>query len=161
MTALLTREKALIFRITHRDNIPWLMANGAHGKNAHVSDPKFVSIGNPELIDKRHHRPVTCSPFGTLSDYVPFYFTPHSPMLYNIKTGYGGIRKRSNEEIVILVSSLSVLKARDVSFVFTDRHAYLSAAQFFSDPSMLYPAHAIIRNSVGVMTRKLSVTSSQ
>ena len=133
----LSKEKALIFRIIHRDNIPWLIANGVHCKNSQVRDPEFVSIGNLELIDKRHHRTVTCPPFGTLSDYVPFYFTPHSPMLYNIKTGYGGIRKRFNEEIVILVSSLPVLKSLGAPFVFTDRHAYLSAAQFHSDLSML------------------------
>jgi hypothetical protein len=137
MALALSQDKALIFRITHRDNLRWMIVNGVHCKNSTMLDPNFVSIGNAELIDKRHHRPVPCSPFGTLSDYVPFYFTPHSPMLYNIKTGYGGIRKRSNDEIIILVSALTALTARDISFVFTDRHAYLSAAQFFSDLSML------------------------
>ena len=51
----LSKEKALIFRIIHRDNIPWLIANGVHCKNSQVRDPEFVSIGNLELIDKRHH----------------------------------------------------------------------------------------------------------
>lgn len=54
-------------------------------------------------------------------------------MLLNIKTGWGGITKRANEEIVILVSSLHFLKNKSISFVFTDRHAYLQAARFFSD----------------------------
>lgn len=137
MALTLSQDKALIFRITHRNNLPWMIANGIHCKNSNVLDPNFVSIGNAELIDKRHHRSVSCTPFGTLSDYVPFYFTPHSPMLYNIKTGYGGIRKRSDSEIVILVSALPMLTKQNVRFVFTDRHAYLSAAQFFSDLSML------------------------
>ena len=137
MALALSEDKALIFRITHRDHLAWMMANGIHCKNSGVKDPHFVSIGNPELIDKRHHRPVTCAPFGTLSDYVAFYFTPHSPMLYNIKTGYGGIRRRSNDEIVILVTNLTALQTRKISFVFTDRHAYLNAAQFFSDLSQL------------------------
>lgn len=57
-------------------------------------------------------------------------------MLYNIKTGRG-VPKRDNEEIVIMVSSLYKLKERDISFVFTDRHAYLSAAQYSSDLSQL------------------------
>jgi hypothetical protein len=61
------------------------------------------------------------APGGYLSDYVPFYLTPHSPMLFNIKTGYNGIRKRSNDEIVILVSSLPTLAVKGVPFLFTDR----------------------------------------
>jgi hypothetical protein len=71
------------------------------------------------------------------SDYVPFYFTPFSPMMYNIKTGWGGIKKRENHEIVIMVSSLARLAERQVQFLFTDRHAYLAAAQFYSDLSRL------------------------
>lgn len=133
----LSEDKALIFRITHRDNLSWMMANGIHCMKSGVTDPGFVSIGNPELIDKRHHRSVPCAPFGTLGDYVPFYFTPHSPMLYNIRTGFGGIRKRANSEIVILVTTLRALEARHIPFVFTDRHAYLNAARFFSDLSQL------------------------
>jgi hypothetical protein len=54
-------------------------------------------------------------------------------MMYNIKTGWGGIRRRENEEIVIVASSLHLLSARGVQFLFTDRHAYLAAAQFYSD----------------------------
>jgi hypothetical protein len=102
-----------------------------------VFDPKYVNIGNPELIDKRNGRSVSGPLKGTLSDFVPFYFTPYSPMLYNIKTGYGGIKKRSNDEIVILVSSLHKLSKKGVPFIFTDRHAYLEAANFYSDLSDL------------------------
>jgi hypothetical protein len=76
---------------------------------------------------------VPCGPGGTLGDYVPFYFTPFSPMLYNIKTGYNGIAKQPIEDIVILVSSLHYLKKKGVPFVFTDRHAYLKLAQFSDD----------------------------
>jgi|SRR6185312_14684530 len=128
----LNPTKALIFRIVHRDNMAWIFDNGLHCKSSRTTDPRYVDIGNAELIDKRRHHPVPCSPGGVLSDYVPFYFTPFSPMLYNIKTGYGGIRKRDNDEIVILASSLYKLKEREIRFVFTDRHAYLATAQYYS-----------------------------
>lgn len=111
----------------------WVFDNGLHCSNSEMVDPNYVSIGNPELIEKRKHHQVECPPGGTLGDYVPFYFTPFSPMLLNIKTGWNGIRKRGNEEIVILASSLYTLKEKKVPFLFTDRHAYLTAAQFFSD----------------------------
>jgi hypothetical protein len=54
-------------------------------------------------------------------------------MLLNITTGWGGIRKREKAEIVIMVASLHDLEKRNVPFLFTDRHAYLVAVQFYSD----------------------------
>ena len=137
MSGSLTQEKALTFRIAHRDNVPWIMANGMHCRNSTIRDPNFVTIGNSDLIDKRHSRQVPCHPRGTLSDYVPFYFTPFTPMLLNIKTGFNGVRQRQLDEIVIFVSSLPKLRAEGVPFLFTDRHAYLATAQFSDDLAML------------------------
>jgi hypothetical protein len=119
----LTAERALIFRITHRDNIPWILANGLHCRNSNRLDPNFVSIGNASLINDRQRVIVRSPPGGTLSDYIPFYFTSHSVMLYNIKTGYRGVQQRRNDEIVILVSSLPKLIEDQITFVFTDQHA--------------------------------------
>jgi hypothetical protein len=129
----LNPKKALIFRIVHRDNIPWILNEGLHCKNSLTVDPGFVVIGNEDLIQRRSIHRVLCYPWGVLSDNIPFYFTPLSPMFYNINTGWNGIRQRRNEEIVILVSSLYKLRARDVPFIFTDRHAYLAAALYSSD----------------------------
>lgn len=133
MSKDLNPEKALIFRITHRDNFPWILNNGLHCRSSESFDPSFVNIGNLELIDKRQNRVVDISPGGTLSDYVPFYFTPFSPMMFNINTGHAGIAKRPNGEIVILVSSLHKLVEDGRVFVFSDRHAYLQTARFSAD----------------------------
>jgi hypothetical protein len=75
-------------------------------------------------------RIVPISPGGTLADYIPFYFTPFSPMLLNIKTGKLGVVQRPMSEIAILVSSLPKLKELAIPFVFTERHAVLEAAEF-------------------------------
>lgn len=128
----LTAEKALIFRITHINNVPWILRHGLHCKNSGVQDPDFVRIGNLELIQRRTARNVPVQPGGTLADYIPFYFTPFSMMMYNIKTGYGGIRQFPNAEIVIMVSSLRGLADHGLATVFSDRHAYLQTAQFFT-----------------------------
>ena len=133
----LTPENALIFRITHRSNIPWILENGLHCGTSTVQDPNFINIGNPEIIERRTRRVVEIAPGGSLAEYVPFYFTPFSPMLYNIKTGWGGIQKRNNDEIVVIVSSLLALEQHGVTYVYTDRHAYLKAARFCSDRSQL------------------------
>lgn len=125
-------SKALIFRITHIANVPWLLAHGLHCRNSACRDPEFREIGNPDLIAKRTTRPVPVLPGGTLADYIPFYFTPYSPMLYNIKTGYNGMRKTPMAEIVFLVSSLRHVAAAGHRFVFTDRHAYLQTACYYN-----------------------------
>jgi hypothetical protein len=52
-------------------------------------------------------------------------------MLYNIKTGYN-VPHVPNGKIMILVSSLPRLVELNIDFIFTDRHAYLSTAQFFN-----------------------------
>jgi len=121
-------EKALIFRITHIENVPWIIANGLHCGNSATLDPNYREIGNPELIVKRANRAVPIPPGGTLSDYIPFYFTPCSPMLFNIKTGHNGMKQTPMPEIALLVSSLHKLADQGISFVFTDRHAYLRTA---------------------------------
>lgn len=92
----LNAKKALIWRIVHCDNLLWILDNGLHCGNSGVQAPGWVGIGNPELIDKRANHSVPLLPGGFLNDYVPFYFTPFSPMLWNIHTGWGGIQRRPN-----------------------------------------------------------------
>jgi hypothetical protein len=129
----LNAQRGLIFRIVHRHNVPWILDNGMHCRTSAVQAPDYRTIGNPDLIDKRQHRAVPIPPAGTLSDYVPFYFTPYSPMMFNIKTGYAGVTKVPNEEISIFVSSLPRVAEVGGVFVFSDRHAYLKTARFFND----------------------------
>jgi ssDNA thymidine ADP-ribosyltransferase DarT-like protein len=133
MSKDLNPTKALIFRIMHRSNVPWMLDHRVHCRSSNEVDPNYVNIGNPDLIEKRRTHPVRHEMGGTLSDYVPFYFTPFSPMMYNIKTGWNGIQQRRNDEIVILVSSLFRLRDLGLPFLFTDMHAYLAAATFYSD----------------------------
>jgi ssDNA thymidine ADP-ribosyltransferase, DarT len=124
--ATLGPEANRIFRITHVDNVPWILEHGLHCESSMVRDPNFVPIGMANLIQKRQTRPVAIGPGGLLSDYVPFYFTPSSIMLLNVKTGYNDVIKRPNDEIVILVSSLERLTEHGTRFVFTNGHAYLA-----------------------------------
>ena len=133
MSTNLNSDKALIFRLIHCDNLPWILDHGLHAKNGEKMDPNYRNIGNPDLIDKRSRRAVPIPPGGTLSDYVPFYFTPFSIMMLNIKTGYGGVRHVPNREIAILVSSLRRIQELGIPFVFTNQHAYPAAAEYFND----------------------------
>jgi len=129
----LNPEKALIWRIIHRDNLPWILDNGLHCGNSGVSSANWVHIGNPELTEKRATHPVPIAPGGSLNDYVPFYFTPFSVMLKNIHSGWGGIPQCANDEIIILASSLPHLQRQSVPFVYTNSHAYYAWAEFYRD----------------------------
>lgn len=129
----LNPAKALIFRIAHVDCVPWILEHGLHCRNSPNQDPNYINIGSRELIEKRARKAVPIPPGGTLSDYVPFYFTPFSIMMYNIHTGYGGITRRENREIVIFVSSLHRVQELGLSFVFTNQHAYAADTDYFGD----------------------------
>lgn len=126
---LISRERALLFRITHVRNLPWLLRNGLHAASG-SRNPDFVPIGNPELIGKRTRRAVRIPPGGTLDDYVPFYFTPYSPMLWNVLSGQGGMPARKPEELAFLISSIDKLQETGVHCIATDAHAYSGEAQF-------------------------------
>lgn len=128
----LNAEKALIWRIVHRDNIPWILENGLHCQNSQVLAPDYVTIGNSDLIDKRRQHEIPIAPGGTLADYVPFYFTPFSMMLFNIYTGRN-VARRDNDEIVFLVSSLHRVQELGLRFVFTDAHAFLSYTSYYNE----------------------------
>jgi hypothetical protein len=128
----LNPEKALIWRIVHRDNLPWILDNGLHCANSEVQSPQYVNIGNVDLIDKRRSRQVPVAPEGVLADYVPFYFTPFSVMMQNIHSGWS-VQQRTNDEIVILVSSLYRVVELGLPFVFTNAHAYPDWTDYYSD----------------------------
>lgn len=128
----LTAENALIFRITHKNNLPWILGNGLHSRSSSNQDSNFVNIGMTDLIDKRKSWQVPRQPGGTLSDYVPFYFTPRSMMAFNIYTGRNA-PQRDNAEIVILVTSLLRLREKAVPFLITDKHACANNTHYSDD----------------------------
>jgi hypothetical protein len=138
LSEVLTLERALIFRITHRDNVPHIMQHGLHCQSSDVVDPSFVPIGSTEIIAKRTSRKVAALPGGLLVDYVPFYFTPCTPMLYNIVTGHNGVKERARAEVVVLVSSFEKVESLGIPVVVADRNATLIHATMKSGRELLH-----------------------
>jgi len=136
MLEFLKKENALIFRILHRDNFPAILRDGILSRNAASRKHGYVDIGNLDLISRRQSHHVNIAPETTLADYVPFYFTPKSIMLYIIHTGRG-VKQQSNSDIVIICTSLNRLESRGVQFIFSDRHAFLASARFYRSLSDL------------------------
>lgn len=115
----ITQEKGYIFRITAIQNLPFVLTHGILCRNYAPSDPNFINIGEGDIIEKRDKKQIEIAPFGHLSDYVPFYFAPRSPMLGRIKT-YNFFPQ---EDIIYLVSNIQKAVDSRIPFVFTDGHA--------------------------------------
>jgi hypothetical protein len=95
---------AKVFRITHRDNLPLLLKHGICARNHKDFGDDYINIGSIDVISKREAKSIDINgiDYGTLHDYVPFYFTPLSPMLYNILTGFNNIPKKPRKRSLSL-----------------------------------------------------------
>lgn len=117
----------------HYKNLPFILKNGIHCPTSDIQDPNFIQIGFPSLINQRITREVPVEPFGTLADYVPFYFCVKSPMLYVITMGNDPeVIKTPADEIVYIVSTVERPEELKVMYVFTDRHAKLNYTRFYN-----------------------------
>jgi len=86
---------------------------------------------------KRAETLLPCGGNGRLLDYVPFYFSALSPMLYAIHKRRVAQYAGGEEEVVCLRSTAQAVAQRQLTFAFTNRHAVLDLAEFFDDLSHL------------------------
>jgi len=134
-----SRARLPVYRIEHYQNLPHILQHGMLVRQHPAFNPNHVFIGNPDLTGSRHQYPVrpgdhaTPQTFGTLGDYVPFYFGPRSPMLYNIITGWRGIPQRPQREIIYLGCRVEVLVTQAPGCVFTDGHAYDHLTSYYTN----------------------------
>ena len=186
--ALINADKKYCYRITHIENLDCILDSGLVTKHHTRANSRYIHIGNPEVIGVRSDMPVRIIGYGVIGDYVPFYFTPRSIMLYNIITGYRHpvVPKRKPEEILVIRCEIKEL-TRLPYFFFTDgqgndmvtRHfndlAYLEEIDWRSiqqsdfqktdgdfDRSRRYQAEFLVRNEVPVSSvESLNVYNEQ
>ncbi len=115
------------YRLTHIDNIPYLLKEGFVHPNSPNASPNYIHIGNQSIIkireEETHHG-------YQLSNYIPFYFGPHTPMLFNIQTGYG-VTKYHPNNIVYCVIKIETVIEQGWECIFTDGHAVTEITTFF------------------------------
>ena len=116
------------FRLTHIENIPYVLRCGLVRANSPLRDENYVSIGDRQVIQLREERLVQGY---RLSDYIPFYFGPRSPMLYVIQHGYNGVQRMEPEQIVYCVVRIEDLVHDGIDGIFTDGHALSGLSSFF------------------------------
>lgn len=94
------------FRILHIDNMPHVMKYGLVHNDSPFASDSFVPIGDMSVMDARSTKQLPDGSF--LSEYIPFYFGPRSPMLYNIKI---------SEKITVNMIQRKVFETRFFNYV--------------------------------------------
>lgn len=123
----------LIYRMTHIDNIPFIVKNGLWAKLSSTQDPNYIQIGNPAIIDRRTNKPVGITPpGGVLGEFIPFYFAGQSPMLLNIATGHNVDRVPQKEIVFLVCDALEIINV-GIPFCFTDGNAAQSVSRFYNN----------------------------
>nr|WP_295930648.1 DUF4433 domain-containing protein [uncultured Dyadobacter sp.] len=131
---MINADRKYCYRICNIRNLPHILEVGLCTKSHPSASREFHSIGNPDIIGTRDTTPVRIDGFGNIGDYVPFYFTPRSIMLYNIVTGYWAplVPQLSREEIIVVRSEINVL-SRNGRFFFTDGQANAAYSRHYRD----------------------------
>lgn len=114
-------NKIYLFRMTHIENIQHILQNGITHSTSANSNPDFVPIGDGSLIASRND--FLLNNGRRLGEYIPFYFSVRTPMLYVVQNGFNMVAPTQAESIVYCVSSIKRIMDLQLDFVFTDGHA--------------------------------------
>ena len=132
---MVTGTVTRIYRIVHLDNLPLLLEQGGIwcGNEIALRGLDYKTIGNKDLTQSRSSSPVPCGSGGNLNDYVPFYFSPRSVMLYLIDKRHSSTYGGGQEPILHLVTTVEAIAKAELSYAFTDPHAYVHTRQIYDD----------------------------
>ncbi len=122
-----------LYRMTHIDNLPHILRHGLVDASSPNADPDFRAIGDRSLIGVRKDLDAPNPPGGKFSQYIPFYLGHRSPMLYQIATGYEGVEKIPQSDIVYIVIPHDCIIKNGLEWFYTDGHARHGMTQFYTD----------------------------
>ncbi|HMX88318.1 MAG: DUF4433 domain-containing protein [Saprospiraceae bacterium] len=125
-------DKIWVFRILPIQNLEYILSDGLHCKNSGKKDKGFVTIGSKEIITQRDTRIVKCYPGTVVNDYVPFYFSVRTPMLFNIISGHG-VPASPQKDIIYLCCKLSELATDDFQWCYTNGNAATAISKFYKE----------------------------
>lgn len=120
--------------MTHISNLDAIFAAGALTATARLQaqGAVFTNIAYSSIQAQRAAKQIPCGLGGGLHDYVPFYFTKRSPMLYTINRGNvpceGG-----QGALVHLVSTAQKVAQTGLGYAFSDGHGIMAYSSFYDD----------------------------
>lgn len=122
-----------VYHFTHVGHLDSIQQGGMVC-DSEVGGRLACEAGEPDIKARRRSRLVPVGPGGVVSDYVPFYFAPRSPMLYSIDVGnvpsYVGVQR----DLIYLCTTVRQLVGHEVQLVMSDRNASLAFAKFAASP---------------------------
>ncbi|HYI62278.1 MAG TPA: DUF4433 domain-containing protein [Acidimicrobiales bacterium] len=122
-----------ILHFTHQSNLPSIVEHGLLSDTRAQGTVAGVEVGKPEIKTYRRETEVRVGPGGVVSDYVPFYFAPRSPMMYVIHRGAVPGLQGGSDMLVYLTTTIEGLVAGGGELVVTDRNAVLAYADQTDD----------------------------
>ena len=124
-----------VFHITAIKNLESLIHSGYIYSQDSCGGHEVVPerIGYASLKDRRSRTPVPCFEGTFLSQFVPFYFAPRSPMLYAIHQNQVEDCSYGQEDVIHLVFKLDAINKANLDFAFTDGHAVMEISKFYKD----------------------------
>jgi hypothetical protein len=122
-----------LYRMTHIDNLPHILRHGLVVAASPNADPNFRAIGDRSLIGVRKDLDAPNPPGGKFSEYIPFYLGHRSPMLYQIATGFEGVEKIPQSDIVYIVVNHQCILQNGLDWFYTDGHARHGMTRFYTD----------------------------
>lgn len=128
-------ENNLILHMTHFKNLKNILQSKGLicVSKLFNKEENYINIAHNSIQDRRAAYLVPIKPYGTLHNYVPFYFAPRSPMLYSISKGNVDGYTDGQKPIIYLVSQPAIIKENSLPFCFTDGHGIMAFTDYFND----------------------------
>ncbi|MBS4025397.1 MAG: DUF4433 domain-containing protein [Clostridia bacterium] len=121
------------YHFTHIENIESIVKNGLLSTNKkRAKGIDHINLASEEIQSRRSQMDVPCEPFGTIHDYVPFYFTARNPMLLGVLN-----RKNIDQPLVVFIA-VSIDRLLENNAIFCDASANtVIPPNFYQDPKNL------------------------
>jgi len=122
-----------IYHFTHIENLDSILKAGLICTN--IKNKLAITHHNvaaSSIQERRSAMDVTCAPYGTVHDYVPFYFCSVNPMLLSL------LNKKNVDQQDIIFFAISLEKVFNETVVFSDASANtVIPPHFYNDPKDL------------------------
>lgn len=138
-------QNIYIYHITHINNLPSILRNGGLKPKIQMTGD-YVNAAREGIQSHRATKTVMIEPYGTLHDYVPFYFASRSPMLYTLNLS-GAVDESGQKNIIHIVSSVEKIEEIGLRYVFTDGHAIMDLSEFYNTRDKLHEIDWEVVNS--------------
>lgn len=138
-TSHLQPSRRLIMHFTHVNNLPGILSAGCLQADGLVERGSSLVTEAADLDIKARRRavPVPLPPYGTVADYVPFYFAPRSPMLFKLHKGGVLTYTEGQDLLIYLVTTVGAVTAAGLRSVFSDGNCAAAITQVYADLNRL------------------------